>query len=97
MEKCMEPAQISTDWHREDIIAAVRKKKKSLSALSREYGLSPGTLGNALTRPWPRGEEIIASIIGLPPEEIWPSRYKSKKSVFAEGKTSVQVRPLFEV
>ncbi|WNN43662.1 MULTISPECIES: helix-turn-helix domain-containing protein [Winslowiella] len=74
----MESNQLSSDWHREDILAAVRKKKKSLSALSRENGLSSGTLGNALTRPWPRGEEIIASAIGLPPEEIWPSRYQSK-------------------
>ncbi|MBE5252783.1 helix-turn-helix domain-containing protein [Mixta mediterraneensis] len=48
-------------------------------ALSREHGLSSGTLSNALIRPWPRGEEIIASAIGLPPEEIWPSRYRSKR------------------
>jgi len=35
----MESNQLSSDWHREDILAAVRKKKKSLSALSRENGL----------------------------------------------------------
>jgi Ner family transcriptional regulator len=77
--KIMELNQPLADWHKEDIIAAVRKKKKSLAALSREHGLSSGTLSNALIRPWPRGERIIASIIGLPPEEIWPSRYQSKK------------------
>ena len=75
----MESNQFLSDWHREDILAAVRKKKKSLAALSREHGLSSGTLSNALIRPWPRGEEIIASAIGLPPEEIWPSRYRSKR------------------
>lgn len=67
------------DWHKEDILAAVRKKKKSLSALSRENGLSSGTLNNALTRSWPRGEEIIARAIGISPEAIWPSRYRSGK------------------
>ncbi|MDL4912673.1 MAG: helix-turn-helix transcriptional regulator [Enterobacterales bacterium endosymbiont of Blomia tropicalis] len=75
----MESNHFLSDWHREDILAAVRKKKKSLAALSREHGLSSGTLSNALIRPWPRGEEIIASAIGLPPEEIWPSRYRSKR------------------
>lgn len=69
------------DWHVEDIIAAVRKKKKSLAALSTENGLASGTLNNALRRPWPRGEKIIAQALGLTPAEIWPSRYvKSKKT-----------------
>ncbi|MBP2198191.1 helix-turn-helix domain-containing protein [Pantoea cypripedii] len=63
------------DWHIEDILAAVRKKKKSLAALSRENGLAAGTLNNALRRPWPRGEKIIAQALGLTPGEIWPSRY----------------------
>lgn len=63
------------DWHRADILAAVRKKHGSLAALSRAHGLSPGTLSNALTRPWTKGEEIIAEAIGAKAEEIWPSRY----------------------
>lgn len=67
------------DWHREDILAAVRKKKKSLAALSRENNLSSGTLTNALQRHWPRGEKIISRAIGVAPEEIWPSRYVGKK------------------
>lgn len=71
----MESKQPLSDWHREDILAAIRKQKKSLAALSREHGLSSGTLVNALNRPWPRGERIIAETIGVKPEEIWPSRY----------------------
>ncbi|XOV56320.1 helix-turn-helix transcriptional regulator (plasmid) [Pantoea sp. App145] len=67
---------MTSDWHKEDIIAAVRKKKKSLAALSREYGLASGTLMNAINKPWPRGENIIADIIGIPASDIWPSRYR---------------------
>jgi Ner family transcriptional regulator len=74
----MDTKRLLADWHREDIIAAVRKKKKSMAALSREHGLASGTLSNALTKPWPRGETIIASVIGVPPAEIWPSRYQPK-------------------
>lgn len=72
----MKKKLVVADWHKEDILAAVRKKKKSLAALSRENGLSSGTLNHALSKPWPRGEYIIARAIGIPPEDIWPSRYK---------------------
>lgn len=65
------------DWHRADILAAVRKKCGSLASLSRQHGLSSGTLGNALIRPWTKGENIIAAAIGFRAEEIWPSRYQS--------------------
>lgn len=75
----MESNRPAADWHKQDILAAVRKKKKSLYALSRESGLSSGTLANALIKTWPRGEEIIANVIGVPPEKIWPSRYQFKK------------------
>jgi Ner family transcriptional regulator len=66
---------MNKDWHKQDILAAIRKEKGSLSALSREYGLSSSTLSNALVRPWPKGEMIIAEAIGISPQEIWPSRF----------------------
>lgn len=66
---------MNKDWHKQDILAAIRKEKGSLAALSRESGLSPSTLANALTRPWPNGEVIIADAIGVSPREIWPSRF----------------------
>ncbi|RNM12007.1 transcriptional regulator, partial [Dickeya undicola] len=59
------------DWHSADIIAALRKKGTSLSAVSREAGLSSTTLANALYRPWPKGELLIANALGaLSP--LWP-------------------------
>lgn len=63
------------DMHRADIIAAIRKRGKSLTQLSIEAGLHPRTLGNVLDRKYPRGEKIIADFIGSTPQEIWPSRY----------------------
>ncbi|MDL2149023.1 helix-turn-helix domain-containing protein, partial [Escherichia coli] len=32
-------------------------------------------LANALSRPWPKGEMIIAKALGTDPWIIWPSRY----------------------
>lgn len=64
------------DWHPADIIAALKKSGTSLSALSRESGLASSTLANALRRPWPRGEQLIAAALNEKPESIWPTRYK---------------------
>ncbi len=63
------------DWHPADIIAALRKKGTTLAAISRLSGLSSSTLANALVRPWPKGEWIIAKALNIHPSEIWPSRY----------------------
>lgn len=64
------------DWHRADVIASLKKRKLSLSALSRQSGYASTTLANALERHWPKGEQIIAGALGVKPENIWPSRYK---------------------
>ncbi|WP_159567338.1 helix-turn-helix domain-containing protein [Budvicia diplopodorum] len=63
------------DWHPADIIAALRKQGTTLAALSRQSGLSSSTLANALVRPWPKGEWLIANELRIHPSEIWPSRY----------------------
>ncbi|MBW7982796.1 helix-turn-helix domain-containing protein [Enterobacillus tribolii] len=63
------------DWHTADIIAALHKRKMTLSGLSRQAGLSSSTLSNVLLRPWPKGEWLIADALGIHPSLIWPSRY----------------------
>lgn len=65
----------SQDWHPADVIAALRKKGTTLAAVSRQAGLSSSTLANALSRPWPKGEWLIADALCIHPAEIWPSRY----------------------
>lgn len=65
----------NSDWHPADIIAGLRKRGTSLAAESRKAGLSSSTLANALTRPWPKGELIIAQALDISPWMIWPSRY----------------------
>lgn len=66
------------NWHRADVVAALHKKGWSLRALSRESGLSDGTLKSALDAPYLKAERIIANAIGLAPEEIWPERYAKR-------------------
>jgi len=68
------------DWHHADIIAALRKQGTTLAAVSRAAGLSSSTLANALSRPWPKGEWLIANALGIHPSIIWPSRYFDSKT-----------------
>lgn len=63
------------DWHSADIIAALHKRGISMAALSRSSGLASSTLANTLSRPWPKGEWLIARALHLHPSTIWPSRY----------------------
>lgn len=71
----IEQQEKRADWHPADIIAALHKRKTSLAAVSRAAGLSSSTLANALTRPWPKGEQLIAEALELQASEIWPNRY----------------------
>ena len=66
---------ISEDWHPADIIAALHKRGTSLAKLSREAGLASSTLSNALNKPWPKGEWLIANALEMHPATIWPGRY----------------------
>lgn len=67
------------DWHSADIIAALKKRGTTLSAVSRNAGLASSTLTNALVRHWPKGERLIAQALEVTPEQIWPSRYHKPK------------------
>ncbi len=66
---------VIADWHRLDIVAALHKRHFTLRGLSVDAGLKPDTLKNALNRPYPKGERIIAAALNMDPANIWPSRY----------------------
>lgn len=64
-----------TDWHRADIKAALEKRGWSLRKLSISHEYEPGSLRAVLHKPWPRAEQLLAEVIGVPPQRIWPTRY----------------------
>ena len=67
-----------TDWHPEDVKAAVRKTGATLTSLAVGHGLSESAVRRALISPWPRVEAIIARHLGKKPQAIWPSRYDAR-------------------
>ncbi|HBC3365146.1 Nlp family transcriptional regulator [Vibrio parahaemolyticus] len=63
------------DVPRHYIAAGLRDHGWSVAVLSKVKGVE---LKNALDRPWPKGEKIIAEALGVEPEHIWPVRYRER-------------------
>ncbi len=68
---------VVTDWHKADIKAALEKCGWTLRRLSQARGMSVNYLANALERPLPKAEALIAEVIGARACDIWPSRYEA--------------------
>jgi Ner family transcriptional regulator len=69
------------DWHKADIVAAIHKAGHTFKGLSLANGYrSVDACSQALHRPYPKVERIVAAAIGVMPEVIWPSRYNNTKS-----------------
>lgn len=83
---------VKTDMHPADIVAGLKKKRLSMAALSRQSGLSSSTLANALSRPWPKGEHIIAQALEMNPADIWPSRYLDENGNLIDRKRLMRVK-----
>jgi Ner family transcriptional regulator len=62
-------------WHPEDIKAAIRKTRVTLTQLALENGLPEASCRVALTRPRYWAEQVIAAYLDIPPFELWPHRY----------------------
>ena len=50
----------------------------TFTEIEAEYGLPPATISSAIRFPLEKGEDVIASILGLHPAEIWPRRYGAR-------------------
>lgn len=75
MSTSNDTASNPSDWHPADVLAALKKRGRTLAGLSLDHGYHPTAAGKALKRSWPAMEAIIAHELGLPPQRIWPSRY----------------------
>lgn len=72
---------VAPDWHPADVQAALKKRGFSLAGLSKANGYHATAAGKALKHPWPALELLIATAVGMTPQEIWPSRYNFPPTV----------------
>ncbi|WP_420555218.1 helix-turn-helix domain-containing protein [Neptuniibacter marinus] len=76
---------LNQDWHRQDILAAIRKRGISVAELARQSGYSnPTTFYNVFKAPYPKVERIVAAFLETEPEKIWPSRYANRSTKIGE-------------
>ena len=68
------------DWHKEQIKAELHMRGITLKGLTLANGYrSVDAVAQALHRPYPKAERIIAAALEIAPESIWPSRYRVNK------------------
>lgn len=88
----MAKTRVLEDWHKEDIKAALRKRGTNMNELARQHGYRNfSAIRQALQHAYPRAERIIASALGVPPEQIWPSRYKKVSTPPGRGQVKQRV------
>ncbi len=64
------------DWSRHKIQYELKKRgHEVLIALDFKNNLPKGTVNNAMSVPQKEGEKVIANILKVDPQVIWPSRY----------------------
>lgn len=78
------------DWHQADITAALHKAGWTISALGLANGMSRSTLANAYSKSYPKAERIIAEAIGVPVQNVWPSRWNEDGTPKPRGIRAMQ-------
>lgn len=61
-----------TNTHPADVVAAIRKKGSSMSAIARQRKLHASALGHSLRRCIPAANRAIAKFLGLKVGDLWP-------------------------
>lgn len=57
------------------IIFQLTLKDESLASIARKAGISRQAIWQALVKPYPRAEKIIAESLGVTPQALFPERY----------------------
>lgn len=84
--------QAPTDWEPDRIRKAIHDKGISMEALAVDHGYSSSIVRAALIRRSPAGEKLISNLLGVPVQEIWPSRYDATGRSTAQPKRAPHSR-----
>ncbi|MGA9722699.1 MAG: helix-turn-helix domain-containing protein [Candidatus Binatus sp.] len=71
--------QAAEDWSPNRVLYELREKGLSLRALAAQHGIHVSGLSQALYDRYPKAEARISRALGLRPDQIWPSRYRSRR------------------
>ena len=66
---------IKSDWHKEQIKAAIRMTGITMEQLSISRGLPKNAVGIAFLKPYTKAERVVAEYLNVPLHELWPDRW----------------------
>lgn len=67
-------------WDRHEILSRLRRQKKTLAGVAKDYGLSLSGVKNIWTRPNEPAERAIADVLGIPVEVVFRDRYPKTRN-----------------
>ncbi|MEN5278731.1 helix-turn-helix domain-containing protein [Brucella sp. TWI432] len=67
-------------WDRHEILSRLRRDKKTLVGIAKDYGLSVSGVKNIWTRPNEPAERAIADVLGYPVEVVFRDRYPKTRN-----------------
>lgn len=73
-------------WDQHSILAALRRRRMTLSELAVIHGYSAGYWRQVWTRTIRKAEAAIADFLGEPVEELFPDRYPIRTSRILDSK-----------
>ena len=77
-------------WTITDIKAALEHEGWSCRQLSISRGYTSNAIQTALHRPYPKAEKVIAEVIGVSADEIWPDRYTNGQPCRKAGRPNLK-------
>ncbi|MGG9999716.1 helix-turn-helix domain-containing protein [Pseudovibrio ascidiaceicola] len=85
-----------TDMKPSEILYRLRMKRTSYAEIDRNYELPEGTAKNTARRPHIVGERALSETLGVPPQNIWPSRYDAStgERLYPQPMSNYRTQPI---
>lgn len=78
-------------WDRHAIKAAIQRKGYTLTDIAKLYGISPQSVRNALDTPSKAGEVVIAKVLNIEVQVLFPERWtKDGKRIIQRNNSTVK-------
>jgi Ner family transcriptional regulator len=81
-------------WHRQDIMAEVRKRGSSFAEIARSVGLSRQSFTWAMIAPHPRANAAVADFLGVPLCELWPRWFDEDGKLISTTRLRPRLKPI---
>ena len=89
--------QTQANWDRHRIVAEIKRRHGTLSALARKHGINRCSLSVVFSQPYKAGERIIAKAIKQDLHVLWPDRWDKNNNRLGVMPNATQTKHLWRV